>query len=365
MIMISSLCVLAALTFPELEPLDPALDWHDCSAPDALEGRGFPGEGNPFHRIPERFHSNTTDKVWRLSQTSIGFNARFVTDSDMLSIRWDFPGYHGPMPQESMLSHAGIDVYARGPGEDKWRHVGFAVPSWRVVKEDKKGTHTFAGEMNVKWRPGDEALVYLPARVGPKNFAIGLKKGATYKKGRPHIVDKPVVMYGTSIVNGGQCSRPGMLETSIIGRLADVEVKNFGFSGSGCMEPPMADIFAAIDASLYVIDCEHNMNYKLVDENYEKFIRRLQSQRPDVPVLMIGGSNNTEEPSGTEKRALAILERLKKEEPEKFGKFYHLSGVPLLPKTDDCRVDFVHPNDHGFMTMSPVVAAKIREILGK
>ena len=170
--MILTTALVAALAFFETEPLDPALDWHDCSEPTALEGRGFPGEAYPFHRIPERHHTNCTDKVWGLSKTSIGFAARFVTDSDVLVIRWEFPGYHGPMTQESMLAHAGIDVYARRPGENRWRHIGFKSPDWRVAKNDRKSRHVFAGEYELKWRPGDEALVYLPPRVGPNNFAI-------------------------------------------------------------------------------------------------------------------------------------------------------------------------------------------------
>lgn len=103
--------LLAALTFAE--PLDPALDWHDCSDSPMLEGRGFPGQGNPYHRLPESQKPRTTEKVWGLSQTSIGFNVRFKTDSDTLAVRWDFPGFHSPLAYMSMVVNLGFSGSGR------------------------------------------------------------------------------------------------------------------------------------------------------------------------------------------------------------------------------------------------------------
>lgn len=364
MIVASMIGLLAALTFPE--PLDPSLDWHDCSQSPMLEGRGFPGEGNPYHRLPESQKPRTTEKVWGLSQTSIGFNVRFKTDSDTLAVRWDFPGFHSPLAYMSMVAHVGVDIYARGPNDKEWRHVnGGVAPSWRLVKNAKSGEHTFAGELQWKWKPGDEAMVYLPMRFGPRNFAIGLKKGATFEKARPHIADKPVVIYGTSICNGGSTSRAGLAFPAIMGRIADVEVVNLGFSGAGCMELPMADLVADIDASIYILDCLPNMNTKLVDENYEPFLRQLRKRRPDVPIIMCGKCTIMDHPNNSEQNMLKIRSRLEKEEPELVKNTYYIPGYTMLPHTDDCLADNIHPNDWGHNQMGRLYAKKILEVLGK
>lgn len=78
MTLASILALFAALTFPE--PLDPALDWHDCSQSPMMEGRGFPGQGNPYHRVPESQKPRMSERAWELSQTSIGFLVRFTTE---------------------------------------------------------------------------------------------------------------------------------------------------------------------------------------------------------------------------------------------------------------------------------------------
>ena len=98
-------------------------------------------------------------------------------------------------------------------------------------------------------------MVYLPIRVRPERFAVGVKEGASFLPPRPRATSRPVVHYGTSIVNGGMASRPGLVFPSIMSRLADVEVVNFGFSGAGRMELPMADVVAGVDALPNDDDC--------------------------------------------------------------------------------------------------------------
>lgn len=355
MIIASTIGILASLTFQK--PLDPALEWHDCSETQFLEGRGFPGQGNPFNRIPESQKPRMSDRAWELSQTSIGFNVRFKTDSDTLAVRWEFPEYVSALPYMSMIAHCGIDIYARGPKDKGWRHVNGGVSAGG-------NRSCFSGAVKWKWRPGDEAMIYLPMRTGPKSFAIGLKKGATFERAHEHIVDKPVVIYGTSIVNGGIVSRPGVAFTSVMGRFADVEVVNLGFSGVGFMELPMADLVADVDASLYILDCLPNMNPERVEKNYEPFLRQLRKRRPDVPVILCGRCTPSERPVGSEESMLRIYNRLREKEPELVKNTYYLPGPDMLPHTDDCMADESHPSDWGHNHMGRVYAKKIQEILG-
>ena len=328
-----------------------AYDWHD-GLTLGLEGRGFAKEAEPYTRLPVRFQSKVTEKVWGLSRTTIGFNARFVTDSNEVVVRWQVKPESVPIMYMTPACSAGIDVFAR-TGTNAWRHISCGAPTFKSGE----------GELRLPWTKGDECLIYLPVRTRPSAFSVGVKKGRSFERPPAHMTDRPVVIYGTSIVNGGSASRPGLIFTSVMGRLADVEVVNLGFSGAAKMELPMADLVAEIDASLYILDCEHNMSLQVCRENFEPFVRRFKELRPDTPVLVCGGCTERPEPLGVELITTEVLKKLRAENPEKWANWHFLSGVDQLPKTDDCTHDHCHPNDLGFVFMGRVYAEKILSIL--
>ena len=336
---------------PAEKAITEAYDWHD-GLTLGLEGRGFANEAEPYTRLPVRFQSKVTAKVWGLSKTTIGFNARFVTDSDEVVVRWRVKPECVPIMYMSSVCCAGVDVFAR-TGTNVWRHINCRAPAFRSGE----------GELRLPWAKGDECLIYLPVRAQPLAFAVGVRKGSSFARSPAHRTDKPVVIYGTSIVNGGSASRPGLIFTSIMGRLADVEVVNLGFSGAARMELPMADLVAEIEASLYILDCEHNMSGQMARANFEPFVRRFKELRPDTPVLVCGGCTERSEPRGVELITTEVLKKLRAEDPKKWANWHFLSGVDQLPKTDDCTHDHCHPNDYGYVFMGRVYAEKILSIL--
>ena len=56
--------------------------------------------------------------------------------------------------------------------------------------------------------------------------------------------DKPVLVYGTSIAQGGVASRPGLAWTALLERKLDRPVINLAFSGNGRLEPEVLDLIA-------------------------------------------------------------------------------------------------------------------------
>ena len=54
--------------------------------------------------------------------------------------------------------------------------------------------------------------------------------------------EQPIVAYGTSILQGGVTSRPGLAWTNILQRNLDRTVINLGFSGNGRFEEPIFDL---------------------------------------------------------------------------------------------------------------------------
>merc|ERR1719198_2556411 len=101
---------------------------------------------------------------------------------------------------------------------------------------------------------------------------------------------KPVVWYGTSIVQGGAVSRPGSTFTNILSRELGRLVVNFGFAGNGIMETSVAKSIVDIDAALFVIDCLPNMNPEKISERTVPLIRYMRNFT-SVPILLVAGPN--------------------------------------------------------------------------
>ena len=66
--------------------------------------------------------------------------------------------------------------------------------------------------------------------------------------------EKPILFYGTSIMQGACASRPGLAIPAILGRRLKRPTINLGFSGNGIMEPEIASLLAEQDPCVFVID---------------------------------------------------------------------------------------------------------------
>lgn len=109
-------------------------------------------------------------------------------------------------------------------------------------------------------RLGYEFRLYLPLYNEVEWIEVGIDSAARFEW-LPLREERPVVAYGTSILQGGCASRPGMAWTNILSRKIDRTVMNFGFSGSGRMERETVELIAENDAKAWIIDCVPNMNH--------------------------------------------------------------------------------------------------------
>src|SRR5690606_34899418 len=85
--------------------------------------------------------------------------------------------------------------------------------------------------------------LYLPLYQSVTWLQIGVEENEKFSF-VPKIKEKPIVAYGTSILQGGVASRPGLAWTSILGRYLDKVIINLGFSGNGRFEKPLFDLMA-------------------------------------------------------------------------------------------------------------------------
>lgn len=331
--------------------VDGDYDWIDAAKLD-IGGCGFPSVDEPFVRLPKQLREKAPVSLKWMARESTGLNLRFKSTSWKIVFRYvtEKRAWADPLIPPSGLQS--VSLWERQADGKEWEYVGKNHP-------DANGTNEYV----VSWRPGSTGLLYFPMRSVVKTFMIGVQRGRSFET-VPCGNSGKVVVYGTSIVHGGCVSSAGMMFTSFMGRILDMDVVNLGFSGGGKMELQMADIVAGIDASIYVIDCDWNMSVDMQKERYEPFVCRLRRLRPSTPILLCGGCTEGHAPRRQEEFARSVYDKLKSEDASTWGTLHFLSGVDALPKCSWATHDHCHPNDFGAPFMGKVYAKRIGEILG-
>jgi GDSL-like Lipase/Acylhydrolase family/N-terminus of Esterase_SGNH_hydro-type len=328
-----------------------------------VEGKGWTDTKAFYDRLPAKAEGKVPGPVWNLSRNSSGMHVRFVTDATNITVRWSVTSPSLAMPHMSATGVSGVDLYVKLNSGD-WH--------WAAVGSPKAQTNSIEVLKDIP--PGKrEYLLYLPLYNGTKSLEIGIPTGATLTAAGPWGKGnrKPIVFYGTSILQGACASRPGMVHSSILGRRFQFPTINLGFSGNGRMEPVMADLLAELDPSVYVLDCLPNMTAAQVTERVEPFVHTLRKAHPQTPIVLVedrvyqdsflveSRRKRNEENHAALK---AAYKRLKKEGVKDL---YYIGGDNLYGNDGEGAVDGSHPSDLGFMRQADIFAKTLGPILKK
>ena len=315
--------------------------WYDCKDL-VVEGKGWTDTKSFYDRLPAKAEGKVTPSVWSLSHHSAGMCVPFTSDAPSLQVRWTLLSAGSlSMPHMPATGVSGVDLYSRDKS-GRW----FFVANGRPAAATNTATFTPPA--------GQPCLLYLPLYNGVTSVEIGVPKGHTLAGADPDASKqrKPIVIYGTSITHGGCASRPGLAFPAIMGRKLDCPVINLGFSGSGKMEPEMAELLAELDPSVYVLDCLWNMSPDLVSTRIEPFVKTLRTARPDTPILLAEDCS-VRNVCPTEKGT--ILRRIhQKLTAEGVKNLHFLSNEGMLGDDTEGTVDGCHPNDLGMMRQADV-----------
>jgi hypothetical protein len=322
--------------------------WYDCKDV-GVEGKGWSDSQSFYDRLPVKAESTVSKKDWGLSHDSSGMCVRFATDAPSLQVRWSLVKKDLAMPHMPSTGVSGVDLYAKDKA-GKWRFVANGRPMAVT------NTATF------KAPASEEFLLYLPLYNGVKAVEIGIPKDKSISTPEAAAVKqrKSVVIYGTSITQGGCASRPGMAFPAIVGRRLDATIINLGFSGSGRMEPELADLLAELNPSLYVLDTMGNMSGPEVSERAGPFIKKLRQSHPDTPILLVEDANLNNQPTGKGNILRALCEKLSAEGDKHV---YFLSNRGMLGEDGEATVDNSHPTDLGMMRHADVFTEGLRPLL--
>lgn len=339
------------LNLPACAPLPEATSdqdpdqWQWRDARDlSIEGRGWADTEGAYRRLPGRAKSSVPSMVWDLSKHTAGLCVRFVTDSTRIGATWDGGG---AMNHMAATGNSGLDLYRRTG--DEWRFCGVGRP--------QTSTTTATVARNLPAEP-TEYLLYLPLYNDVTNLQIGIEPMANIKPAPPRPA-KPIVFYGTSITQGGCASRAGMCHPAILGRWLDREVINLGFSGSGKMEPQLADLIGELDPALFVLECLPNMTTEMVRQRVVPFVGMLRKARPDTPILLVESPLKPLHNEGNE----ALRQVYAELKAGKVAKLHYLPGEQQLSGAENGTVDGVHPTDLGFYRMAVCYKPVLRQVL--
>lgn len=315
-----------------------------------------------YERLPSALHGVIRDPVWYLGTNSAGLFIRFRSNSTSVWARWEST-YNNTMNHMTDTGTKGLDLYALVDG--KWTHVCSAQP------QGKQSERRIIGNMDPIER---EYMLYLSLYDGVSALEIGVDKGATLDQ--PAVDspkrEKPVVMYGTSILQGGCANRPGMAHTNILSRRLDREVINLGFSGNALLDMEISELMASVeDPGAFVLDYAPNAYAHLIDEKGEAFFRILRDAHPDVPVIFIEDvifphtvfDNAIREEVNKKNRAQKRLFEKLVAAGEKH--IYYIGAEGMIGEDGEATVDGIHFTDLGAMRYVEHVLPTIRKSLKK
>ena len=298
-----------------------------------------------YERLPSKLKDVSRKDVWKLGRYSAGVYIRFRSNATAMRVRWEST-FDNEQNHMTDIGTRGLDLYALVDG--KWKAVAPARP-----KNKGKNDWSVISNMHLEYR---EYMLYLSLYDGVKSLEIGVNEGAYI--GQPEIdspsTEKPIVMYGSSILQGGCASRPGMAYTSIIGRRFDREVFNLGFSGNARLDMEIAHLMASVkDPGVFVLDFVPNSSDKLINEAAEQFFRILRDAHPNVPVIFVEdpifprSAFDTKLHQEVVGRNIAMTQLFKRLKKAGEKKIYYVSAKKMLGDDGDATVDGSHFTDVG------------------
>ena len=233
----------------------------------------------------------------------------------------------------------GLDLYCLQKNGD-WHFVNSARPKGKINQA------TIIKNMHPEER---EYMLYLPLYDGLISLSIGVDSLATISQPLMDypIRKNPVVFYGTSILQGGCASRPGMAHTNIISRRLNRECINLGFSGNAFLDLEVAKVIAKV----------------------ETFYRIIRSKHPDTPIIFIEDpifphtfydERVAKEVRRKNDTLKEIFNHLKKRNEKNI---ILISSKNMLGEDGEATIDGIHFTDLGMMRYADLVCPVVKKAI--
>lgn len=327
-----------------------------------VQNQGWEELSSSYNRLPLRAKETVREQVWNLSQSPTGLGVHFYCNAPQITIRYKVSGPLN-MPHVPTTGVSGIDLYSIN-SDGEWH---FCSGNY-AFRDTVRYTFNHLGKDRYHNR-GFEYRLFLPLRNTVEWLEIGVEE-AYELTFIPASQEKPIVLYGTSIVHGACASRPAMAWANIVQRSLDYPLVNLGFAGNGKLEEEVVDLVSEIDARLYILDCLPNLTGQTESEVRQltmDAVKQLRAKHSE-PILLvehIGYSN-----AQTDSMKYKDYTKVNKASKEAYQALlnagyqdiYYLTREELAIPADGW-VDNIHPSDYGMHAQATAVEKKVREIL--
>ena len=317
--------------------------------------------GDHFLRMPEDVSCAVSTPVHNLANAASGGRVRFCTDSEYIAINAVlgsvYRGSHFPL-----TGGAGFDLYIDDPefGTSRYRHT--FVPPVSM-------TNGYTSKVKLGSRKLRYFTINFPTYSKVNTLHIGLQSDAKLGGGMKYRDIDPIVYYGSSITQGGCCSRPGNTYQAVVSRRFNIDFTNLGFSGNAKGEPAMAEYIATLPMSVFVMDYDHNApTAEHLEATHKSFYEIIRKARPLLPIVLMSKCDVDSTPElTTAKRRDVIIDTYRYARANGDENIYFIDGTEVFrgPYEDMCTVDKCHPNDLGFALMADAVEAQLRRVFAK
>lgn len=308
------------------------------------------------------YASRVNKNISYLGKNTAGMQLRFKTDSKKIIVRVKLASASN-MNHMSSLGQSGLDLYVYN---DKLSEYVFH----KSTTYDQSLTEFEFELASFKENKTRKIIINLPLYNSLEKLEIGLEDSSNTE---PIFYDSKdnIVIYGTSIVQGGCVSRPGMLYSNIISRKINNEIFNFGFSGSAFCEIELAVIIRKVNnPKVLIVDAQPNagIDNRLI-ENLPGFIEKYREFHKNTAILICSRIKYAadlydQEIIKQDKKNRRFLKAFVKEKSLTDPKIFYVDGSKVFKGNfTEYTVDGVHPNDYGSVSLADYYYKQIKKYL--
>jgi lysophospholipase L1-like esterase len=319
---------------------------------DSLQVCGLPwfAENSPdLDRFPKRVKADMPKGVQKWAPVPDGGRIRFKSDTSSLGLR------------VQLLSEPGrkchLDAYVGGAPIASVILSGTGIQDLILFKNKAR-------------TPGD-ITIYLPNVDHVRVFAVGVDSDAKMETPEPFARKRPLVCYGSSVLQGTGASRAAMSYPAALARKLNLDFVNLGFAGSGKAEPEVVSLVSEIDGCGYFIDLGKSYGRQPI-EIFGKMLDTIRAAHPDAPVFVVTPIYSLLEPKDANYKKLSDdlreLMRTAVEDRVKAGDkhMFVIEGLDICSEKDsDAFHDNVHPDDEGNARIAERLAPIIEKALSR
>ena len=250
---------------------------------------------NYFNRLPASSKNTTRPSIYGLQQMPAGMFVQFSTNSSSIHTTYNLGHSTLGMWHFPPTGVSGMDAYAWSEANATWRWIATTHPLFPTTQSILAALRCVSPSC-----PTKTYRIHLPTyNTILNNFSVGLSSSFdTFVPSSSHFQDPKIASvcwYGSSILQGAVASRPGQIMTHVVSRSLKTLIYNFGFSGNCLMETSVAQYFVQVEPppSMFIIDCNPNMDYLLIQERAIPLIQFIRSHgHKTTPIIMTEGTKH-------------------------------------------------------------------------